>query len=129
MTTIKGASQPKIETATLTIAIGRNVMHERIVTAQYFGNIVQCDAGKDDGELTDTPWILFGQDIIEVVGYEPNVITTGRGEYAGTREECAVMSWYDSNPLTARQLLRLASIRDAYGQESIAVTFASPSFI
>ena len=109
--------------ATLTISIGRNVSEDNADTLNPLCAVVKY------GELDNSSWILFGQDIIATINATPDLVTTGRATWLGVGEDTAVMAWYDVPPLTNYQLARLAIVRVSYGQDAIAVTYAHPAFI
>ena len=111
-----------VSPATLTIAIGRNVSPLPAIAA-----LLQADA--EYNRLTDKSWVGFEASVVSTVGISPDMVATGYGLWKGVGEETHVMAWYSHAPLTDSQLARLATVREYFGQESIAVTYAAPTFI
>ena len=114
---------------TLTIAIGRNVDLSRHTMGDYVTTVAGISEGS--ATLSDDSWTDFQRDILWSISEDiaADSSLSGVSSFAGIREESHVFQWFGIAPLTPLQFDRLTATRKWYGQDSIAVTYAVPTFI
>ncbi len=118
-------------TSTLTISIGRCVPDNKFHELRLAGDVgVQLDLAKEAWELSETDWLKF-QESVETIFRNGKAETRATGEsvWDGQEEDTCVFQWFNAPKPTKEQLEQLREIANKYGQDAIAVTYATPTFI
>lgn len=117
--------------STLTISIGRNIPEENVADILLSESLsIQLNTAINAWELQYAEWLEF-QESVESIFRNGKAETraTGASVWDGQEEETAVFQWFNSPKPTKEQLAELRELANKYGQEAIAVTYATPTFI
>jgi hypothetical protein len=117
--------------ATLTISIGRNIPAENVADILMSERVsIQLNTSRDSWELQTSDWLDFQQSVESIFrNGKAETRAIGESVWDGQEEDTAVFQWFNSPKPTEEQLAELREIANKYGQESIAVTWATPTFI
>jgi hypothetical protein len=117
--------------STLTISIGRNVPNKSVAKVNATStDDVAWNEYRGSWYLGERDWLDF-QIGVETIFRDgmANTRAEGTSVWDGDVEETCIFQWFDAPRPTEDELAQLRKLADEYGQDAIAVTYATPKFI
>lgn len=101
----------------------------RVALDKALGDVV-ADATTGTWLLSEVDWLKF-QEGVETIFRDgmANTRAVGVSIWRGDVEETCVLQWFNADKPTVHELNLLRELANEYGQESVAVTYAEPTFI